>query len=165
MFKNLLTSRRFWPLFWCQFLSALNDNFIKNALVIIVLFQLATPSGGALVALAGAVLVVPFFFLSALGGQIADKYDKAKVAQSIKLAEIPVAGLAGVGFLLAGSGNPELVSISVYILFAVLFLFGCGAALFGPIKFGMLPDQLETKELPAANALVEGATFLAILAG
>ncbi|MEO1206664.1 MAG: acyl-[ACP]--phospholipid O-acyltransferase [Pseudomonadota bacterium] len=165
MFAKLISSRRFWPMFWCQFMSALNDNFIKNALVILILYQVATTSGGALVALAGAVLVVPFFFLSALGGEIADKYDKAKVAQYLKLAEIPIACLAAVGFLMAGSGQTALVDASVYVLFAVLFLFGCGAALFGPIKFGMLPDHLEIKELPAANAMVEGATFLAILAG
>lgn len=165
MFASLLSSRRFWPMFWCQFLSALNDNFIKNALVILILYQLATQSGGALVALAGAVLVIPFFFLSALGGELADKYDKAKVAQTIKLAEIPIAALAAAGFIMAGSGDQAWMEASVYVLFSVLFLFGCGAALFGPIKFGMLPDHLEKSELPAANALVEGATFLAILAG
>ncbi|MEL7048040.1 MAG: MFS transporter, partial [Pseudomonadota bacterium] len=165
MFSQLITSRRFWPMFWCQFVSALNDNFIKNALAILILYQIATTSGGALVALAGAVLVIPFFFLSALGGELADKYDKARIAQYLKLAEIPVAVLAAIGFLMAGSGQPALVDASIYVLFAVLFLFGCGAALFGPIKFGMLPDHLETKELPAANAMVEGATFLAILAG
>ncbi len=39
------------------------------------------------------------------------------------------------------------------------------AALFGPIKYGILPDHLARTELPAGNALVEGATFLAILTG
>ena len=39
------------------------------------------------------------------------------------------------------------------------------AALFGPIKYGILPDHLARSELPAGNALVEGATFIAILLG
>src|SRR5262249_20217156 len=43
--------------------------------------------------------------------------------------------------------------------------FGVIASLFGPIKYGILPDHLKREELPAGNALVEGATFLAILLG
>jgi acyl-[acyl-carrier-protein]-phospholipid O-acyltransferase / long-chain-fatty-acid--[acyl-carrier-protein] ligase len=155
MFHTLMTSRRFAPIFWCQLFSALNDNFVKNALVILILFQVGSEQGGGLVTLAGAALIAPFFFLSALGGQLADKYDKAKVAQALKLVEIPIAGIAALGFLIH----------SVPLLFVALGLIGSIAALFGPIKYGILPDHLEIRELPAGNALVEGATFLAILGG
>ena len=54
---------------------------------------------------------------------------------------------------------------SVPILFVALAGFGVMASLFGPIKYGILPDHLRREELPAGNALVEGATFVAILAG
>lgn len=161
MFKSLMGSRRFAPLFWCQFCSALNDNFLKNALVMLILFGLGGAgssygdSGAMLVTLAGIVFIAPFFILSALGGELADRFDKALVATRVKLAEIPVAGLAAVGFYLH----------SVPILFATLGLFGIIAALFGPVKYGILPEKLQTAELPAGNALVEGATFLAILVG
>lgn len=155
MFQSLMGSRRFAPIFWCQFLSALNDNFIKTALVIMIVYQIGKDEGAALASLAGAALVAPFFFLSALGGELADKFDKSNVARWIKIAEIPIAAIAAVGFMLG----------SLPMLFAAIFGFGCMAALFGPIKYGILPDHLETRELPAANALVEGATFLAILSG
>ncbi|MEZ5844448.1 MAG: acyl-[ACP]--phospholipid O-acyltransferase [Hyphomicrobiaceae bacterium] len=155
MSRPLMTSRRFAPIFWCQFLSALNDNFVKNALVILILFRIGGESAPTLVTLAGTALILPFFLISALGGELADTYDKADVARWLKLAEIPVAAVAAAGFMLG----------SVPLLFLSLFLFGCGAALFGPIKYGILPDHLEVRELPAANALVEGATFLAILLG
>jgi acyl-[acyl-carrier-protein]-phospholipid O-acyltransferase/long-chain-fatty-acid--[acyl-carrier-protein] ligase len=155
MFQQLMTSRRFAPIFWCQLFSALNDNFLKNALVIIILYHTATGQSGALVTLAGGLLVAPFLVFSALGGELADKYDKAIVARRLKLAEVPIAGIAAVGFLLH----------SVPLLFLALTLFGVMAALFGPIKYGILPDHLATEELPAGNALVEGATFVAILAG
>ncbi len=161
MFKDLMTSRCFAPLFWCQLCSALNDNFLKNALVMLILFGLggAGSSVGAhgptLVTLAGIVFIAPFFILSALGGELADRYDKASMAAAIKLAEIPIAGLAAVGFFLH----------SVALLFVTLALFGIVAALFGPVKYGILPEKLKTSELAAGNALVEGATFLAILAG
>jgi acyl-[acyl-carrier-protein]-phospholipid O-acyltransferase/long-chain-fatty-acid--[acyl-carrier-protein] ligase len=161
MFKDLATSRRFAPLFWCQLCSAVNDNFLKNALVMLILYGLGgagssvAEHGPTLVTLAGIVFIAPFFILSALGGELADRYDKATMAAAIKLAEIPIAGLAAVGFFLH----------SVPILFVTLALFGIVAALFGPVKYGILPEKLETAELPAGNALVEGATFLAILAG
>ncbi len=155
MFKDLMTSRRFAPIFWCQLFSALNDNFLKNALVILILYHTATGQSGALVTLAGGVLIAPFLILSALGGELADKYDKGWMARTLKLAEIPIAGVAAAGFLLN----------SIPLLFIALGLFGVMAALFGPIKYGILPDHLATHELPAGNALVEGATFLAILIG
>ena len=155
MSTSLMTSRRFAPVFWVQFLSALNDNFVKNALVILILFQIGGSHGATLVTLAGATLMAPFFILSGLGGQLADRYDKALVARKLKLAEIPVAMVAAAGFLLH----------SVPILFVALGLYGVIGALFGPIKYGILPVHLETRELPKANALVEGATFLAILVG
>ena len=155
MFQKLLLSSRFAPIFIVQFFSALSDNFIKNALVILVLFKLGTEQGGILVTLAGAALILPMFVFSALGGELADKFDKARVAQWLKIAEIPIAAIAGLGFMLNSIG----------LLFLSIVLFGIGAALFGPIKFGILPDHLDSKELPAANALVEGATFLAILLG
>ena len=101
------------------------------------------------------MFIAPYFFLSALGGEIADRFDKALVAQRIKFAEIGVALIAVLGFRLH----------SIPILFFALFLFGVIASLFGPIKYGILPDHLQRSELPAGNALVEGATFIAILLG
>ncbi|MFL9826531.1 acyl-[ACP]--phospholipid O-acyltransferase [Rhodoplanes sp. SY1] len=155
MFSHLMTTRRFAPLFWCQFFSAFNDNFLKNSLVFLILYRMTGSNSEALITLAGATLIFPFFVLSAVGGEIADRYDKAIVARWLKLAEIPVALFAVLGFWLH----------SIALLFVALFLIGVIAALFGPIKYGILPDHLERSELPAGNALVEGATFLAILLG
>lgn len=155
MQTNLMTSKKFAPLFWTQFLSAFNDNFLKNTLVFLILFQLAAGDAASLVTLAGAIFMAPFLFLSALGGELADKHDKAWLAQRLKLAEIGAAFVAvvGIGFS------------SIPILMTSLFLFGVISALFGPIKYGILPDHLEKKDLPKANAWIEAATFVAILGG
>jgi len=155
MFWSLMTTRRFAPLFWCQFFSAFNDNFLKNSLVFLILFTPSITDSGSLITLTAAVFIGPFFFLSGLGGEMADRFDKSIVAQRIKLVEIAVAGIAVTGYWLQ----------SIPILFAALFLFGVIATLFGPIKYGILPDHLASEELPAGNALVEGATFMAILLG
>src|SRR6185503_13826744 len=155
MSDHLMTSRRFAPLFWCQFFSAFNDNFLKNALVFLILFAPGVANRETLITLTAAVFIGPFFFLSGLGGQMADRFDKAVIAQRVKLAEIAVAGVGVIGFWLH----------SIPIMFVTLFMFGVIATLFGPIKYGILPDHLKKEELPAGNALVEGATFIAILLG
>src|SRR6476660_1261294 len=109
--KSLLLSRRFAPLFWCQFFSAFSDNFLKTALVFLILFQIGGPNAEALITLAGGIFIAPFFFFSALGGQIADRFDKALVARRLKFVEIGIAFVAVAGFALN----------SVPILFVALF--------------------------------------------
>jgi acyl-[acyl-carrier-protein]-phospholipid O-acyltransferase/long-chain-fatty-acid--[acyl-carrier-protein] ligase len=149
----LIASRKFLPLFACQFFSAFNDNFLKTALVFLILFH--AEGSVALITLASAIFIAPYFFLSGLGGELADRYDKAAVAQRLKLAEIAIACIAVAGF----------VTRSIPVLFVALAGFGVIAALFGPIKYGILPDHLRREQLPSANALIEGATFIAILTG
>jgi len=151
----LMLSRRFAPLFWCQFFAAFNDNFLKTALVFLILFRSGAGDAGALITLASAIFIAPYFFMSGLGGELADRYDKAKIAQRLKCAEIFVACVAVVGY-----ARQDLA-----VLFVALACFGMIAALFGPIKYGILPDHLKREQLPAGNALVEGATFVAILTG
>src|ERR1700733_14506758 len=155
MSASLMTSRRFAPLFWCQAFSAFGDNFLKTALVFLILFRIGGADSEALITLAGATLIFPFFILSGLGGELADRYDKALVARRLKLAEIAVAALAVAGFAIH----------SIVLLFMAVGLYGTIASLFGPIKYGILPDHLARSELPSGNAMVEGGTFLAILLG
>ncbi|MCB1491325.1 MAG: acyl-[ACP]--phospholipid O-acyltransferase [Rhodobiaceae bacterium] len=155
MQRHLMLSRRFAPLFWTQFLSAFNDNFLKNTMVFLILFKLAADEAASLITLAGAIFIAPFLLFSALGGELADRFDKAVMARKLKFAEMGAAALAVVGIWLA----------SIPVLLFSLFLFGFISALFGPVKYGILPDHLERRELPRANAWVEGATFIAILAG
>jgi acyl-[acyl-carrier-protein]-phospholipid O-acyltransferase/long-chain-fatty-acid--[acyl-carrier-protein] ligase len=151
----LLTQRRFAPLFWTQFLAAFNDNFLKNALIFLIMAKLAGAEAQTRITLAGGVFILPFFLLSGLGGQLADRFDKARMAQRLKLSELAASALSVAGF----------VWQSIPLLFLALLLFGIVSSLFGPIKYGILPDHLRKHELPAGNALIEGATFIAILLG
>ncbi len=155
MFWRLITSRRFAPLFVSQFFSAFNDNFVRNMLVLLILFRLGDEHAGPRVTLAIGLFMLPSIFLSALGGEWADAHDKALIARRLKFAEIFVQMIAAAGFALA----------SLPMLYAALVGLGIIAALFTPVKYGILPDHLAREELPAGNALVEGATFVAILCG
>lgn len=152
---RLLVSRRFAPLFWCQFFSAFNDNLVRTMLAMMVLFRVGEAAAGPLVTLAVGVFIAPSLALSAVGGQLADASDKAATARWLKLGELGVQGLVALAFWFG----------SIPTLFAALFLLGATAALFSPVKYGILPDHLSTEELTAGNAFIEGATFIAILLG
>ena len=152
---RLLASRRFAPLFWCQFFSAFSDNLVRTMLAMMILFRLGEEAAGPLVTLAVAVFVAPSLVLSVVGGQVADANDKAAVARAVKLAEAGVLLVVALGFWFG----------SVATLFVGLFGLGATSALFSPVKYGILPDHLSTAELTAGNALIEGASFIAILLG
>jgi 1-acyl-sn-glycerol-3-phosphate acyltransferase len=154
--SKLLLRRRFSPLFWTQTAGAFNDNIFKNTMVIMLAYQSAAEaSGGFLVNLAAAVFILPFFILSPLAGQIADKFDKGTVMRVVKFAEILIMIVGSAGFY----------SKSTPVLFLALFLLGVHSTFFGPVKYSILPQHLEKSELIAGNALVEMGTFLAILSG
>jgi MFS family permease len=154
----LLVSRRFGPLFATQFLSAFNDNALRNALVLMIAYRADAAgqlSAQMLIPLAAGLFMLPFFLCSATAGQIADESDKAWLIRLVKLLEIPVM-LAAAGGVLAGSAT---------VLLALLFTMGIQAAFFGPLKYAILPDLLAADELLLGNALVEAGTFIAILIG
>ena len=155
---GLLKQRRFFPLFWTQFLGAFNDNFLKNSLIILMTFKTTEVMGipaTEMVSVAGGVFILPFFLFSATAGQIADKYEKSRIIRFIKLAEIGIMALATLGFLMH----------QFAFLLIVLFFMGLHSTFFGPLKFSILPQHLNDRELIGGNALVEAGTFLAILFG
>ena len=147
-------TRGFASLFCCQLLAAFNDNVLRNALMVIALWG-GHRGGGIVVTLAGACFVLPTLVFSGLGGALADRFDKALLAERLKRWELPVAGIAAIGLLLH----------SLPLLFVALFGFGAVAALFAPLKYAILPELLDRPRLPLGNALIEGATFIAILGG
>ena len=155
---SLLAQRRFAPFFLTQFLGALNDNILRNGLVILITFQSVRIVGmdaGKLANVAGALFILPFFLFSATAGQLADKYEKSRLMRGIKLLEICLMVLAAFAF----------VSENYTVLLVVLFMMGCQSTLFGPVKYAYLPQQLAREELVGGNALVESGTYMAIIFG
>ncbi len=155
---GLLKAKRFAPFFVTQFLGAFNDNLFKNALIVLLTFQAAqwtTLKPELLANLAAGIFILPFFLFSATAGQLADKYDKAKLARLVKVLEIVIMGVAAGGFAMH----------SLPVLMGALFLLGLHSTLFGPVKYAILPQHLHTDELVGGNALIEAGTFVAILIG
>ena len=155
---KLLSSQRFRPFFITQLSGAFNDNLYKNGLTIFIAFQAAGISqqhSNMLVNVAAGLFILPFFLFSPIAGQLADKHEKSMLIQRIKLLEIAIMLLGAGAFLLQ----------SPILLVGILFLMGTQSALFGPVKYSLLPQALKPAELVGGNAMVEFGTFLAILAG
>ncbi|WP_375282681.1 acyl-[ACP]--phospholipid O-acyltransferase [Sphingobium yanoikuyae] len=155
---SLLAKRRFAPLFVVQFLGAFNDNLLKFALLFLanfVLFRLEPDKAELLATIATGLFILPYFLFSALAGQIADAWDKAKLVRAVKAAEIVIMTLALIGFWLQ----------SVPLLLTCLFLMGLHSTIFGPVKYSILPQHLHPQEMMGGTGLIEAGTFLAILSG
>ena len=155
---RLLGERRFGPFFGVQFLGAMNDNLFKQALVILLAYQTTSftaMSSDTLQNVAQALFVLPFFLFSATAGQLADKYEKSTLITVTVALELAIMVLGAVG----------LVSSNLALLLGALFLGGVQSALFGPVKYAILPQHLKENELIGGNGLVEMGTSLAILGG
>ena len=155
---SLFRHRRFTPMFFTQFLGAFNDNFFKQALILLLTYTGAAALGmdiALLNNLAAMLFILPFFLFSALAGQLADKYDKSRLTNYIKILEIIIMVLAGVGLIF------ELY----WLLFVALFLLGTQSTFFGPIKYAYLPQAMHDDELVGANGLFQTGTSLSILLG
>src|SRR4051812_44510795 len=155
---RLLAERRFGPFFGVQFLGAMNDNLFKQALVILLAYQTSSftaMSSDTLQNVAQALFVLPFFLFSATAGQLADKFEKSTLITVTVAIELACMALGTVG----------LLTHNLALLFVSLFLGGVQSALFGPVKYAILPQHLKEDELIGGNGLVEMGTSVAILAG
>lgn len=153
----LLKQRRFAPFFWTQAAGAANDNLLKFAVTVMVTYQLQVswlPPSLAGLAI-GALFILPYLLFSATAGQLADKLEKRRLIVALKDLEVGIAVLAGIG----------LVTHSPALLLVCIFLFGLHSTVFGPVKYGYLPQHLDVQELTGGNGMVEMGTFVSILLG
>ncbi|WP_443690932.1 MFS transporter [Pseudomonas sp.] len=153
---SLLGKRRFLPFFITQSLGAFNDNILKQSLILAILYKLSIDGDRSIwVNLCALLFILPFFLFSALAGQFGEKYAKDALIRLIKLGEIAIMLVGAAGFMLN----------HLWMMLLALFAMGTHSALFGPVKYSILPQHLHEDELVGGNGLVEMGTFLAILAG
>lgn len=153
---SLLGKRRFLPFFVTQALGAFNDNVFKQSLILAILYKLSIDGDRSIwVNLCALLFILPFFLFSALAGQFGEKYPKDALIRIIKLAEIAIMAVGAAGFMFN----------HLWMMLVALFAMGTHSALFGPVKYSILPQALRPEELVGGNGLVEMGTFLAILAG
>ncbi|MDO8179242.1 MAG: MFS transporter [Undibacterium sp.] len=155
---SLLGQRRFSPFFWTQFLGAFNDNVFKTALLTILTYdalQWTDMDVGLLNNLIPGLFILPFVLFSATSGQLADKFEKGKMARYVKLLEIAIMCIAAVGWM----------QHQLWLLIAAVAGMGIHSTLFGPVKYAYLPQHLKADELVGGNGVIEMGTFVGILLG
>ncbi len=148
------SSKGFRAFLAAQATGAFNDNAFKSFVVLSVVAH--DPAGAArFIALAGGAFILPFLLFSTVAGDVADRWPKAKLVALFKAIEV--------GLLLLAV--PALAARSMPLLLTLLFLMGAHSAFFGPVKFAILPELVEDRELSNANGLVQMTSFGAIICG
>ncbi|MGY0559877.1 MFS transporter [Luteimonas sp. A277] len=153
---SLLTQRRFLPYFTVQALGAFNDNVYRQAIIGLLFFLGVSSEERTLYTnLAPALFILPYFLFSGIAGQVAERMEKQKLIVVTTTMEIFVMATAATGFLTS----------NMVVLLVALFGTGLQSALFGPVKYSILPSVLKPEELTGGNGLVEMGTSISILCG
>jgi acyl-[acyl-carrier-protein]-phospholipid O-acyltransferase/long-chain-fatty-acid--[acyl-carrier-protein] ligase len=154
--------RGFWSLIVTQFQGAFNDYGLRNLVIFLILAhgfeqtRSADPSvRDQFVLYVQALFAIPFILFSMTGGYFADRFSKRSVTIRLKMFELGV-------MLVAVAG---LATMNLYLVLAAIFLVSTQAALFGPSKYGLLPELLPGEKLSWGNGVIELGTFLALICG
>ncbi|MCA9401889.1 MAG: MFS transporter, partial [Candidatus Omnitrophica bacterium] len=152
---NKTSQKGFMALIITQFLGAFNDNAFKFVVAAFIVDLMGKQGGTIYLALSGAVFILPFILASTMGGFLADRFSKRRVIIATKMLEVVVMVL---GFI-------ALACDIIWPMLAVLFLMGLQSALFGPSKYGILPEIVPSDKLSESNGILQMWTYIAILLG
>jgi acyl-[acyl-carrier-protein]-phospholipid O-acyltransferase/long-chain-fatty-acid--[acyl-carrier-protein] ligase len=148
--------RSFWSLILVQFQGAFSDNALKNLVIFLILgLGLPAEKRDSLVPLVGALFATPFILFSMFGGWLADRFSKRAITRSVKIFEL--------GIMLFAAAGLGLKNLPMEL--GAIFLMGVHSAIFGPSKYGLLPELLPLEKLSWGNGVLELGTFLAIITG
>jgi len=138
-----------------QFLGALNDNVFKMLIVFLLLNIKGESQESAILAWVGLVFVLPFLLFSQHAGILADRWSKKKIIVFAKWLELFIA----VGGLFIFYYQLWWVS------FFMLFMMAAQSALFGPSKYGIIPEIVPKEGIAKANGYLGAFTYMAIIVG
>ncbi|MBI5687907.1 MAG: MFS transporter [Verrucomicrobia bacterium] len=150
------SERGFWSLIVTQFQNAFSDNALRNLVIFLIVGAgLSHEERDRMVLIIGTLFSAPFILFSMAGGFLADRFSKRAVTIGTKVSELPLMMLAIAGLALNLHG----------MLLLAIFLMGVRSALFGPAKYGLLPELLPPRRLSWGNGVLELGTFVAIILG
>ncbi len=154
--ESARSQRGFWALITTQFQGAYSDNILRNLLLaMIVGMGMRNDERDTFVSIITFLFSMPFVLFSMTGGWLADHFSKRQVTIWTKVMEIGAMIIATAG----------LAMHARTLTLVALGLVATQAALFGPSKYGLLPELLPAKRLSWGNGVIELGTFLAIIIG
>ena len=140
---------------YCQFVGAMNDNTFKLLLAFCFIQLEGAQSSNKILSMAGAIYVLPFILLSTTAGILADRYSKRSIIVYTRLAEVVVILFGVLTFFL----QSELFS------FLALFFMAAHSAIFGPCKYGIVPEIVSKENISKANGILTSSSYVAIILG
>ena len=164
--QHTMASTAFWGFLTTQFMGAFNDNYFKQMVLLTCASNVAVVVGKTGTnpdrqSMAMAAFALPFVLMSGLGGFLSDRCSKQRVIVGCKLAEILIMTVSLVVLLIPGLS----ADAKVMWMISVLCLMGAHSAIFGPSKYGILPELFRDDKLLPVNGAVQMTTFLAIIFG
>ena len=138
-----------------QFLGVINDNVFKFVMAFLLIDTLGHSEASSILSATGAIYVIPFLLFSSSAGILADRFSKQKLLVVMKVAEMAIMILAVFAF---GAKTP-------WACFTLLFLLSTHSAMFGPSKYGIIPELVPADKVSRANGLITSFTYLAIILG
>lgn len=151
-YQGGLLSGSFLGVLMAQFLGTWNDNVFRYFIVFLGATQIEKDLA---ISVGTAAFTLPYLFFATVAGWLADRFSKRNVIVYLKSLEILFMALGLLGVWLQ----------DVYFLFFVVALTGCQCALFGPAKFGALPEILRPEKLSIANGLMGLVTVVGTAMG
>lgn len=138
-----------------QFLGALNDNLYKLLIAYFIIQLEGIENSARVLAIAGAAFVVPFLLFSSPSGLLADRLSKRNIIVAAKILE----------FVIMAAGVFAFLFESAIGSYFILFLMATQSAIFGPSKYGIIPELVSSDRINQANGLLSSCSFLAIIIG
>lgn len=151
----MVKNNKWLPLFTTQFLGVLNDNVLKNAIIFISIFWLAKEDRQLVIPIASALLVLPFVLFSPLAGKWSQTKSKQRIFETAKLMEIPIMGVAVLGFF----------TESIMVVMLAMLLMGIQSAIYSPSKYGLIRDIGGVEGVSYGIGTMELLTFVGVLIG
>src|ERR1017187_8459086 len=148
--------RSFWLMFVVEFQNAFSDNVLRWLVIFLIIgMGFSQEKRDSLASLVGDVFAVPFVLFSMAGGYFADRFSKRNVTIAVKCAELGIMSVVTLGLWL----------VNIPLMLAGIFLMSTHSAIFGPTKYGMLPELLPEKKLSWGNGIFGLGTFSAAITG
>ncbi len=138
-----------------QFLDAVNENLFKYIVIYFLIYYKGHESASYIMAITGAVFILPFVLFSTLGGLFADRWSKSKIVQFTRMTMVLFLSFALL-FVLFQGGN---------LIYLILFFVAAVAAIFGPSKYGIIPEIVPKEKLLRANGYIAAFTFFGVIGG
>ncbi|MCA1012662.1 MFS transporter [Halobacillus halophilus] len=148
----MLVNHSYRRLFYSGIISGTGDRFSQVALLTLIL---QITGSGVAVGTALGLRILPYLFLSPLGGKAADRIDPRKLMIAADLLRIPFA----LSFTLIESDE------DMWIAFTGILVLSCGEAFYQPIRKSTIGKVTEPSQLPVVNGLEQFRTGVVLILG